>query len=142
MSFSNENIYSKILTSAKSMSNVSIQTYIPFEQIEEIYAKAGLLVNTSVFEGFPNAFLQAAKYGVPILSLNVDPGGMLTEYNCGRSCKGDSEIMKLMLIELMERDTHDRVGSNGLEYVRKYHDKTIIGRQFEEVLLSLFPSKN
>ncbi len=142
MSFSNENIHSEILTRTQSMSNVIIQTYIPFNQVEDAYAKAGLLVNTSVFEGFPNAFLQAAKYGVPILSLNVDPDGMLTEYDCGRSCKGNFEVMKSALIELMAKDIHDRMGTNGLEYIRKYHDKTVIGRQFEEALLSLFPSKN
>lgn len=138
MSFSNEKIHNDIFARAKSLPNVTILPYIPYEQVEEIYAKASLLVNTSIFEGFPNTFLQAAKYGVPILSLNVDPDGMLTEHDCGRYCKGDFETMKSALAELMTKSVHDRLGANGLEYVHKYHDKTIIGRQFEETLLSLF----
>lgn len=138
MSFSNENIHLETLTIAKSLPNVTILPYIPYEKVEEIYAKAGLLVNTSVFEGFPNTFLQAAKYGVPILSLNVDPAGMLTEYGCGRYCNGNFELMRSALEELMMKDIHARAGANGLEYVRRYHDKTHIAKQFEETLLSLF----
>ena len=138
MSFSNEKIHSETLARAKNQPNVAIQTYIPYEQVEEIYAKAGLLVNTSVFEGFPNTFLQAAKYGVPILSLNVDPARMLTEYGCGRYCNGNFELMRSALEELMMKDIHARAGANGLEYVRRYHDKTQIAKQFEETLLSLF----
>jgi len=142
MSFSNENIHIETLAKAKNLPNVTILPYIPYEQVEEIYAKAGLLVNTSVFEGFPNTFLQAAKYGVPILSLNVDPDGMLTEHGCGMYCHGDFATMKPALAKLMAKDTARECGANGLEYVRKYHDKTVIGRQFEEALLSLFPSTN
>lgn len=138
LSLSSTQIHNDVLARAKGMANVTILPYIPYEQVEEYYAKAGLLINTSLFEGFPNTFLQAAKYGVPILSLNVDPGGMLTEHGCGRFCNGNFEAMKSALVELMKGDVRARVGVNGLEYVRKYHDKAVIAGQFEEALLSMF----
>lgn len=140
MSFSSGQIHDDVLGRANGMPNVTILPYIPYDQVEEYYANAGLLINTSLFEGFPNAFLQAAKYGVPILSLNVDPGGMLTEHGCGRCCNGDFEAMKSSLVEMMEGDVRSRVGANGLEFVRKYHDKTVIAGQFEEALLSVVPA--
>lgn len=140
MSFSSQTIHTEILARSKHMSNIIIKPYIPYNEIEVEYAKAGLLINTSLFEGFPNTFLQAAKYGVPILSLNVDPNGMLTEYGCGRFCNGDFEAMKLALPELVKTDNYAKASANGLDYVRKYHDKTLIAEQFEKALLSLFPN--
>lgn len=63
--------------------NVTLERQVPLEEIESRFASATVLINTSDSEGFPNAFLQAAKYATPILSLNVDPDGMLTRKGCG-----------------------------------------------------------
>lgn len=63
--------------------NVSLVPHVPLPRIESMFPRAELLLNTSNSEGFPNTFLQAAKYGVPILSRCVDPDGMLTQHGCG-----------------------------------------------------------
>jgi len=44
---------------------------------------AALLVNTSKVEGFPNTFLQAFALGVPVISLAVDPDGILNGTGLG-----------------------------------------------------------
>ena len=74
-------------------SNVEIVEQVPFSEIEDLFCQSHLLINTSAAEGFPNSFLQAAKYGKPIVSLDVDPGNMLTEHGCGVCARGNLEQM-------------------------------------------------
>jgi hypothetical protein len=51
------------------------------------------LINVSPAEGFPNTFIESWYYGCPVLSLNVDPGDVISSQNLGFVCKGDEEMM-------------------------------------------------
>ncbi|MHB1261265.1 MAG: glycosyltransferase family 4 protein [Thermoplasmatota archaeon] len=70
------------------LSNVEWAGFVERRDLPAEYAKARVLVNTSDFEGFPNTFLEAAACGVPIVSLNVDPNGILAG-GAGRFLAGD-----------------------------------------------------
>jgi glycosyltransferase involved in cell wall biosynthesis len=63
--------------------NVAIIERVPHHEIWDFYRRARVFVSTSVYEGFPNTFLQAAVSGVPVASLSVDPEGMLAGHDCG-----------------------------------------------------------
>ncbi|HET9906353.1 MAG TPA: glycosyltransferase family 4 protein, partial [Anaerolineales bacterium] len=119
----NDEIHSKLLGEANELSNVTLLEYVPFKQIESHFASAYLHVNTSTFEGFPNTFLQAAKYGVPTVSLKVDPGGMLSQHHCGVACMDDFDTFKQTVQALMSDDQlHESYSRQSLEYVKKNHD--------------------
>ena len=101
-------------------------------------ASAYLHLNKSVFEGFPNTFLQAAKYGVPTVSLKVDPGNMLSQYGCGVACEDNFEVFKQTVQSLMTNSQlHNSYSEKSLDYIRKHHDKEIIVPKFETVLHEL-----
>ena len=121
------------LNEAGTLPNVTLIERVPFEEVERYYAAARLLVNTSIFEGFPNTFLQAAKYGVPIISTDVDPGGMLSVHGCGIACGGDFEKFVESVQRLMaNNDLYSTMSSASLHYVRKYHDKDVVIAQYEK----------
>jgi hypothetical protein len=80
-------IFKKIIRSKPK--NVEIIESIGFHDIESLFARAIVMINTSIFEGFPNTFLQAGKYGVPVLSLNIDPDRFIQNHNCGICANGD-----------------------------------------------------
>ncbi|MCB9109941.1 MAG: glycosyltransferase [Anaerolineales bacterium] len=123
------------LEEARSLPNVVLIERVPFEQIESQFANARLHLNTSVFEGFPNTFLQAAKYGVPTISLVVDPGSMLSTHGCGFTCGGDLEKMKGYIRDVMsDNDLFSDLGRHALHYVEEYHDKEKIIQKYEQVL--------
>ncbi|HEX5138919.1 MAG TPA: glycosyltransferase family 4 protein [Planctomycetota bacterium] len=58
-------------------SNVEWLGQIAFEESLSWFDRASVLVNTSDREGFPNTFIQAWLRGVPVLTLGVDPDGIV-----------------------------------------------------------------
>jgi glycosyltransferase involved in cell wall biosynthesis len=134
-----DEIHSKRVEEAQELTNVTLVEYVPFEQIESYFASAYLHLNTSIFEGFPNTFLQAAKYGVPTVSLKVDPGGMLSRHGCGVVCMDNFDVFKESVQALMTDDQlHELYCKQSLEYVKKNHDKDIIIPQYEKVLHEIY----
>lgn len=73
--------------------NVSIVQNIPHAEMKNLFAKARVFVSTSTreMEGFPNVFLEAGHYGVPVASLESDPDGIFQRDDCGISCNRDLE---------------------------------------------------
>jgi glycosyltransferase involved in cell wall biosynthesis len=120
------------IEAAQALPNVTLIERVPFEEIERYYAAARLFVNTSAFEGFPNTFLQAAKYGVPIIATDIDPGEMLSRHGCGITCGGDFEhLVEGAQRLLTDNDLYTTTSAAALHYVRTYHDKDIVIEQYE-----------
>jgi glycosyltransferase involved in cell wall biosynthesis len=118
--------------------NVAILDQVSYRAIEALYAQAFVFVSTSLTEGFPNTFLQAGKYGVPILSLAVDPDGFIERYNCGVVAHGDVEALLAGLKTIMWDQTHGAVMSaNIFQYVSRYHDLNERVVELQSVLKSV-----
>ncbi len=74
---------------AGRLPNLQLFDSVPFSIIDAYFRHAYAFVNTSIYEGFPNTFVQAMKFGVPIHSLNVNPDSFLTREGCGACAEGD-----------------------------------------------------
>ena len=61
-------------------------------QVNERLWACRLVVNTSQTEGFPNTFIQAWARFVPVVSLKVDPDGVIARHQLG-FCSGDFSRM-------------------------------------------------
>jgi len=138
MNLAIDSIHRRILQQAKDVPNLKILTYVPYEQVEKYFAEAILLVNTSLFEGFPDTFLQASKYGIPVVSLRVDPDGMLSKHGCGIECGNDFERMVRELTGLLNDEGRRReTGVNCMHYLRMHHDKEVLIPRYYKALRHL-----
>ncbi len=104
-----------------------------------IFSKPRFFVNTSDMEGFPNTFIQACKSGTPILSLNVNPDGFLDSYKCGLCARGDRQVFKHQLAELLS-GAGANYGRNARKYAEENHDITKIIKLYKDIFYDLVRS--
>lgn len=102
--------------------NVKIYEFVPYHEVEKFFAEAFVFINTSGYEGFPNTFLQAGKYSVPVLSYIVNPDEFITEKNCGIVANGDFEQLVDRLKTIRENQSLAQTFSmNIYNYVEANH---------------------
>lgn len=88
-----------------------------FRTLQEI-ADSRALINTSNMEGFPNVFIEAWAYGVPVISLNVDPGNVIENNGLGVFAHGD---INRMVEALDENLCNNEFQMRSSEYIRRHH---------------------
>lgn len=69
---------------ASEAPNFTWLTNVPFEETLTWFDRATLFVCTSESEGFPNTFVQAWSRGMPVVSIDVNPNGILDNPDLGR----------------------------------------------------------
>jgi glycosyltransferase involved in cell wall biosynthesis len=71
------------------------------EDVGILMDRSHLLVNTSLYEGFSNTFVEAWMRSVPVLSLNSNPDGIITNYGIG-FVSSDVEDLAALVRQLIE----------------------------------------
>ena len=129
-----EELERRVLAAAPANLEVVLDQLSPVA-LAERYAQALALVNTSRFEGWPRTFLEAAARELPILSLNADPDGFLSESGAGTCASGDPARLLSAARELLASPAQARAqGQRGAEHVRAHHDLRRCTDQLERVL--------
>ncbi|MBI9043081.1 MAG: glycosyltransferase [Anaerolineaceae bacterium] len=133
MNHVNREIHRKILDHLPP--NVIYYEYVSFFEIEKFFSEAFVLINTSVFEGFPNTFLQAGKFGVPILSLKVDPDNFISKNNCGIVANGDhNQFIEGFKQLINNKEKALSYSKNIQNYIKKFHDAKDITNQLQSII--------
>jgi glycosyltransferase involved in cell wall biosynthesis len=68
--------YEAIRDAAARLPNVEFKGFLPLAEVETCFDGARILLNTSVYEGVPNTFMQAWARGIPTVA-TVDIGAQL-----------------------------------------------------------------
>jgi glycosyltransferase involved in cell wall biosynthesis len=126
---------------AKSLTNVTLHGPASRETVPEFYQKAKLLCCTSDFEGFPNTFLEAWSYGLPIVS-TFDPDNLIADKNMGSVYQRVTELAA-GIHELLDSETKWRKASQAArEYFRENHEMNTSMKRFERIFLDAVPMKD
>jgi glycosyltransferase involved in cell wall biosynthesis len=88
----------------KATPNLDYLGALPQEEVNARFARAHILVNTSVYEGFSNTFIQAWMREVPVVSLNVNPEGSFDDARLGFCAGGDYPNLVQQLETLIQCD--------------------------------------
>jgi len=129
-----DQLYKKIELGSKKLRNFEFIGLVPHEKILWFYQKAAILVNTSVFEGFPNAFLEAWMCKVPVVSLNTDPDEIICMKKMGFHSRSFETLISDIFILLNNKNLRKEFGENGRKYVKDNHDITIFFKKYIEMI--------
>jgi glycosyltransferase involved in cell wall biosynthesis len=94
-------LWGEVAERATKLPNLKFIEKVPYHEIQEYYDRARVFVNTSTFEGFPNSFIQSGMGHVALLSLCIDPDGMIQVFDSGILAEGSMEKMILGAKEML-----------------------------------------
>jgi glycosyltransferase involved in cell wall biosynthesis len=109
----------------------------PAEKVMTLLAQSKVLVNTSRYEGFPITMLEAWSVGVPVVSLSVDPGGVIKREQLGFVSGTNAQLRRDVSALALTEPLNRRLGSNGLAYVRREHSLDAVCKALSHALPGL-----
>jgi glycosyltransferase involved in cell wall biosynthesis len=125
-------LFARMRREAAGLANLEFTGFVPLAQVESRFDAARVLVNTSVFEGMPNTFLQAWARGVPTLA-TVEVGTPVHKQFSGVE-EGAREIEVLFA----DQNMWDSLSTRCREYFERTHSgaETLerYGRLFDELV--------
>jgi len=121
--------------------NLEYLGFLPQECVNDCLSESHILVNTSIYEGFSNTFIQAWLHGVPVVSLNVNPDGILSNMGLG-FCSGNFKCLCHHINLLINnRSMRKEMKRKTQAYAIEHHSISKIGRQFDEIIQEIVSSK-
>jgi glycosyltransferase involved in cell wall biosynthesis len=90
-------------------------------EVNTLLAQAHILVNTSTHEGFPNTFIQAWLRNTAIVSLSVDPDGVLERSRVGIAAQTEPALEAAVRQLLDDPASLFGYAQRGLEHAQKHH---------------------
>ncbi len=108
----------EIIDRADALPNLTFEGFVPPDEIDQYYRRAIAYVNTSAYEGFPNTFLEAWRFAVPVVALCSVLDGVLTEADIGYQTDTLEATAETVATLWNDRDEAAATGHNGREYLR------------------------
>jgi glycosyltransferase involved in cell wall biosynthesis len=105
---------------AGSISNVALHGRVPDHDLNTLYHRARLLCCTSVFEGFPNTFLEAWSVGLPVIS-TFDPDKIIARKKLGQPACSVVEICAGITVFIEDSRRWQEASSAAQSYFNTHH---------------------
>ena len=128
-----------ILARAHALPNVIVHGRTDREQLHQLYQRASLLCCTSSYEGFPNTFLEAWSYGLPVVSA-VDPDGLIKERGLGAVAGDPRGLLAALQRILAAADEWRVLSASCRRYYLDHHTPDSAMAQFERMFRQLLPA--
>jgi len=128
-----EGLYDEVKRQAACLPNVSFLGPLPFSQADGYFASASLLLNTSAVEGFPNTFLQAWWWGLPVVS-TFDPDEVICRHGFGVHAQSLEGLVAAVGGLLSKAHVRQAMGRAAQAHVRSVHGQEHVLRLLEGVI--------
>ena len=123
--------YKEIEKMSSGIGNLHFLGKKSFAETNAIVSKSQLLCCTSTFEGFPNTFLQAWVFGIPVVS-TVDPSDVITTNNLGKTVGNYEDFIKVIQEVLENKESYMDMSVHVEKYFKLNHSPETNFRQLME----------
>lgn len=132
----------QFLSRASTRPNLTCEGFVPPDEIDRYYRDAVALVNTSAHEGFPNTYLEAWRYGVPVVSLGAMLDGVLERESVGVHAGSMDELERTVEALWNDRDRTRELGSRGRRYFEEHYGLDVVASAYVEVFAEAMGSEH
>jgi glycosyltransferase involved in cell wall biosynthesis len=124
-------------------SNLKYLGALPFDKVNTEISMSDILFYTStVVEGFGNSLIQAWMRGVPTISLNYDPDGIIERERIGY-CSSNFSVLANNARELIDNQAMLRdMGQRARSYAKINHDCKYMVSQYDIFFRELYNQKS
>ncbi len=103
-----------------ALTNVTLHGRVAHAELEKFHHAAFAYCSTSVYEGFPNVFLEAWSTGLPIVS-TFDPDNVISRHGMGHVVDSVDGLVDAFRKMLAERAVYLRQSQAARNYFLEYH---------------------
>jgi glycosyltransferase involved in cell wall biosynthesis len=128
-------VYYKIIKNkALTIPNLEFMGFLPYAETEPHFDNAGVFVNTSDVEGFPNTFLQAWARGIPTVSFF---DAALSSLGVYRHVSGVEDAVRTTRELMQDDDKWNACSMCCKVYVKQHHATSVVMASYERLFASL-----
>ena len=124
---------------AETIANIQWLGRVERHRMGDVYEDADCLCCTSQYEGFPNTFLEAWSYGIPIVS-SFDPDQLIVERRLGVHADTVREFVDGITRMTLRLDERQTASENALRYYTENHSAHVALPRLEAALLEAWSS--
>lgn len=135
VSDSDRGLVAEVRREAAASPNLELLDQRPHEELMQLVGAAVAIVSTSSMEGMPNVFLEGWARGVPALTLEFDPDGVIAGRGLGVAAEGSWGRFVSGARELWETHVDDsRMARAGRAYIEEVHGIPVVTRRWMQLL--------
>ncbi len=90
-------------------------------EVNRLLARSHIFVNTSLYEGFPNTFIQAWQRRVPVVSLHVNPDRVLDHEGIGIQVSGEDGLKEALRTLAIDDTRRNAMAERARIYAANHH---------------------
>jgi len=113
--------HASLMRAIAAAPNVDYLGQLSQEDVNAELAKAHVFVNTSLYEGFANTFIQAWARGAPTVSLNVNPDGIFGSDAIGFHAGTEERLAEIVRRLITDPPLREAVARRAKAYAMEFH---------------------
>jgi len=123
-----------LLAEFKRVKNIDYLGKVNRKEMATVYQKSSILCCTSTYEGFPNTYLEAWSYGIPVIT-TIDPDDVIKNNQLGFHVATPKEFIFSIRELLGNLFKWEAFSKNSISYYLQNHQQNQVMKIFENRLL-------